>query len=288
MQVVIDDSNNQPGHGHFFGLAGFMSPLDKWESFTLDWSKLLNDEPSIAYYKGSEARRLRGQFNGWTPAQRDRRESAFVDVIARFCEFKLHSYVNHSAFDYFIKQRPLPIRNEATDSPYLYLVVAMIEMVGGIMKKSFADQTCEVVFDLQDGFDQLVKEMWHTIMGYFDSVDSRGYSKYFCGLPKFRNSKNFLPLQAADMLAHYTTKHSDGVEPCEYVIEKIFHIPGYSFGINAEHLKSIGTKLRLKDDLERVMRPHAELFFPGPDAPKLTAAEYVKRLKAKRNKNNRP
>jgi hypothetical protein len=90
LQAVIDDSGNEP-KSIFYVLAGFVSPVSKWLSFSDEWDNALKLSPSTEYLKTSEAMNLSasGQFSrhrGWNESMRDQRMSIFADVIRRHTE----------------------------------------------------------------------------------------------------------------------------------------------------------------------------------------------------------
>jgi hypothetical protein len=75
MQAYVDESGNQPGE-QFFVVAGFVASSTQWLAFTSDWSAVLQQNPSIAYFKYNEALGMKNEFTsrrGWDEKSRNKK-----------------------------------------------------------------------------------------------------------------------------------------------------------------------------------------------------------------------
>jgi hypothetical protein len=54
LQGYFDDSGSHGGEG-LYVLGGFLAPSVSWSRFNSEWQHVLNKDPTIAYFKMSEA-----------------------------------------------------------------------------------------------------------------------------------------------------------------------------------------------------------------------------------------
>jgi hypothetical protein len=59
LQAFVDDSGSDPA-SRMFILAGFAATVPQWEHFSDEWQRVLDTEPSIAYYKNNQVYELKG------------------------------------------------------------------------------------------------------------------------------------------------------------------------------------------------------------------------------------
>jgi hypothetical protein len=75
LKAFVDDSGSG-GDSTWYVLAGYVGTVEGWDSFDDQWRSVLQQEPSINYFKASEAESLRpdGQWAGITKQQRDSKD----------------------------------------------------------------------------------------------------------------------------------------------------------------------------------------------------------------------
>jgi len=204
LQAFIDDSGNRPEHG-FFVLAGFISTADRWASFATKWDELLNEHPKLEEFKWTEASRLRGQFDkryGWTEEKRDKRVRALVRTIKDHALLRVHSGISHEDFARYVKIHPVPRELlPAMESPYAHVAVRVISAAAVLIRAVGLKGACEFYFDRQDGMDKHIKGRWDVVLDAVNRHAKGGFADTIAPDPTFRDSRDFRPLQAADLFA---------------------------------------------------------------------------------------
>jgi len=203
LQVCIDDSTTETNQGPSFVLGGYIGRVQNWEGFADDWQALLAKSPRLEYLKAREANRLEGQFKGWSREQRDSKLLEFVAIIKKYRLRSIRHTVNHSGFHEqlgtILFQTPgrNPRRHPALRNPGYIAVSAITCAVLGELLKS---KTLEKVYFI---FDEAVVSRDELESGYRSMmlrVPKRATDR-IARQPDFRNDKEFLPLQAADLFA---------------------------------------------------------------------------------------
>src|SRR4051794_29919926 len=85
LQAFVDDSASETGDRRLF-LAGYLHNAEAWAMLSDAWERELKKPPSIAYFKMQEAESLdkKGQFAGWSAAERDNKVFALAHIINHF------------------------------------------------------------------------------------------------------------------------------------------------------------------------------------------------------------
>jgi hypothetical protein len=111
----FDDSGSDVG-SQCYVLAGFIASVEDWKAVSTKWAQTLDKEPSLRYFKMSEAMAMDGQFrNGWTVPLRNQRIIELVDIIAELDPPRIECFLKRSHFDTFVKGI---IRGDAFSDPY--------------------------------------------------------------------------------------------------------------------------------------------------------------------------
>ena len=203
LQVFIDDSvSGKHGDRRLF-FAGYLNRSENWETFSDAWREVLSVAPPIDYFKMSEARALQGQFRGLSREDRDKKLSDLTDVIRHFKPISFDFSVSDAAFrDYVKKNAPHGLAD-----PRLAAAFSVINGVIVAMSERGNTLPIDFIFDEMNGVDFDV----HVLFELLKSSLSVGQRKQLYSPPIFRNDTDFLPLQAADMLAwHVRRQHEKG------------------------------------------------------------------------------
>lgn len=194
LKAFIDDSGSG-GDSPWFVLAGFASTVEKWAQFDVPWLGALYSEPRIEFLKTSEAERLHGQFRGFTAEQRDAKLDALICVIEQCVEWPISVRVRPSDYDNVFKGR-IP---EIWDDPYYFLYHALVGSTSLVDRRYGEDRPLEFVMDTHQRHAKLEDKL-NTGIRHQSSL---GAVSSFGGISNvtFRDEKDFLPLQPADLYA---------------------------------------------------------------------------------------
>lgn len=189
LTAFIDDSGSG-GDSTFVVLAGYVGTVQDWELFVTEWQYVLDAEPKIDSFKSSEAESLKGQFAGLSRAQANSKIENLIEVINRNARQSIEVMVRQSDYNQIIKGRIAPIY----DNPYFVLFLGFI-ISAGFLEVHLGDRShIDFVFDNQDQFEK-------PSANYADALREWGRLGEVFGNVHYRDDKNVLPLQAADLLA---------------------------------------------------------------------------------------
>ncbi len=202
-QVCIDDSATESNQGPAFVLAGYVARVRNWEGLAVDWRALLDSRPKLEYLKGQEANSRSGQFKGWTVQQRDKKLLEFVAIIKKYKLRSIRHTVSHAGFREHVggilfkspaaRPRPHPVlRNPG----YVAVSAVTCAVIGDLLRSKTREK-------VQFIFDEGVVSRGELERGYRSLMlrAPRRATDLIAQPPEFRDDKEFLPLQAADLLA---------------------------------------------------------------------------------------
>lgn len=150
----------------------------------------------------SEAAGRWGCFEGFPEHQRNLKVRALIEVIREFKPWALHARVSVEAFNRILKPHaPPPFR-----TPYFSLCYSIIFGVARLHQKMASQERIEFIFDDHPGLAAKVTPIFDFVMNDAPDVDS-----IVAGKPSFKDDKDVLPLQAADMLAWAARRQDEGL-----------------------------------------------------------------------------
>lgn len=248
-QAFIDDSGSE-GLSHMFVLGGFVSEHVRWSAFSNDWQSALDVAPSLDYFKMREAMAFRGQFDrnrGWNEALRRQRLGLFSEIIVEHVQARISTSVQTLLFRQYIQALPSPGgRTSSSDSPYSYLVTRAIIATIHYLYNRDLEYPCDFILDEQTGFTSGL-EMWWDVFRHHLKEERDGTRRYIKNRPIWRDEKDFLPLQAADLYAWLVRRrHQDNrllIMPSKHPFSLLERIP------NIETTISIGELINLRKHL---------------------------------------
>jgi hypothetical protein len=209
LKAFIDDSGSG-GDSTWYVLAGYLGTVDGWNSFDAQWTEVLHAPPRIEYFKASEAESLRpdGQWSGVSKELRDSKIDALIEVIGRCTRRSLCVRLRQRDYDQIIKGH-IP---EMWDNPYYLLFTMIVGVAINIERIDGESEDVDFVFDKDEQHERQFDLMLPPIRR-MDTLDGR-----FVNAVR-RDDKQFLPLQAADLLAWQTRRFN---EPNDEPIRKHF------------------------------------------------------------------
>jgi len=194
LQIVIDESGRGQERDPAFVLAGYIARVRNWEVFADRWQAILAEPPSLKYLKGYEAYRLRDQFKGWTEVDRDKKVAKLISVIHKYAPLSVTLAVNGRAFDAILRPTKGSLRND-----YPLAVAAITTKVLSYRADQRTFEKLDFVFDegmlRAKDFERAFDEMMTSLPKKATNLIGKR--------PHMEDDLEFLPLQAADLLASY-------------------------------------------------------------------------------------
>jgi hypothetical protein len=192
LRAFVDDSDSEPS-GHVFVLAGFVASRERWNAFTEEWNLALKGKPrTLQYFKMSEANSLKWQFADWTNVERDLKLRELAVIIRNHAQFAIRASLRWKEFKEIQEQFP-----DYQQEPYDALFQTIMALaVKGARQLPVPDKV-EFIFDEQGHFGKRARETFELAKAFLppEVLDYVAYE------PLHRSEQEFLPLQAADMLA---------------------------------------------------------------------------------------
>lgn len=215
LQAYVDDSKSIETPQVFI-LGGYIAPSEKWEQFSDEWQRVLDMRPPIHYYKFNEAERLEGEFYAWSEKRRDERVILLRRVIEEFASAEISIRFKIDAHRKAFASWGRHHRN-----PYYFATAHLMGVVGRNLEKlGIEPQPLEFIFDNQVIEKGKVIEGWDWAVKRARPNPADLLSKILVNPPTFRDDKDVLPLQAADMCAGWWRTFSmdklNGREPKIY------------------------------------------------------------------------
>lgn len=205
LQAVFDESGNSPNQDTLV-IGGLLASAEAWIRFTDQWDAALKRAPGAAFVKYTEITRGKGQFaddRGWNDSLRAERLSEFVKIIRDNAVCMMFASMRHADFERHVRSVPTAgYRSLLNDHPYALLAQqAAVPTIALLAKKGLTDK-CDFYFDSLPGPDAVIQDIWPDIQA-MPSTLPEGVLPF---APKiggviFRDGEDFLPLQAADLVA---------------------------------------------------------------------------------------
>lgn len=209
LTAYIDDSYN-PGGGSYV-LAGFVSTNEKWEAFSKDWGNLL---PTYGTLK-PRTERYHFKMNEMAENQeRMARLPAFQRVAEEHSLMAICCCLNTN--DLAAAMDRIQIPSVSVDwgvftNDFVFAFRCLMDMFHNnksITNEVLGDEVpVQFIFDNQMGEEPIVKAFWNA----YHLSRRPEIRRLYAEAPKFEDDEDFLPLQAADMLAWWVRRaYSEG------------------------------------------------------------------------------
>jgi Protein of unknown function (DUF3800) len=274
-QAFIDDSTSDKGDRRLF-LAGYINTADNWTLFSDAWKEELCSDPAIDYLKMTEAQWLRGEFRGWSAEDRDKKLRGLARVIRHFQPVSIHYSVSRNEVNEIIK----PVAPYGFASPYFYCFNGIILPLATQQAKYPIKVPIDFIFDNQEGLGEEVRFIYKCIR----DIQPKTVRDMLSVDPLFRDDKQVLPLQAADMLAWHVRRQYESGEKDKWFVPDYLSVddrPHFGGDIDATHLRAFAEKyskvrgaekLRSRSAWKETMKKMQNLESQGIDTSKIKSA----------------
>jgi hypothetical protein len=202
LRAFVDDSVAQKGDKRLF-YAGYLHRADAWAEFSDIWDRELRREPTIDYFKGSG-----DQFAGWGARAREAKIARLAQIIDAFQPQSFHFSLNRKLFEEIAK----PVSPYGLARPHFQACFMVIAGLTRYAASKGISTPIEFIFDQQDGVDRDVDLFFSHMIKQLPEEARR----LIAHAPWFKSDldKQFMPLQAADMLAwHIRRRHEYPEKP---------------------------------------------------------------------------
>jgi len=254
IQVFIDDSGGK-GHPGYLVLLGLVDAAEKWASFSDEWQRRLQASPPIRYFKFSEARGLSGEFQYWREAAvREKLESLKSLVEMQFpkavcCAVDTHAFEEQFRPLLSMVRRPKP---NVFTQPYLFAAMHLFNAIYD--ECGMSGERIELMFDEHDIFKREAKRQYE----FLRKGATEAFKEVMPLEPWFRDDKDFMPLQAADLSAavfRNSLNNRIGIHPKRHLFCGMlmrFSASRHSYVFSREELISFSS------DIEQMLRKQIE------------------------------
>lgn len=239
LQAFVDDSATDDGEQRLF-LAGYIHTADKWILFSDAWKEALQLNPPIEYFKMSEANSLKGQFWGWSVPDKDAKILALARVIRHFKPVSIHCSISRRDVKALMKGK-VPY---GFADPYGYVFSGIMLPLARQQLKHSNRVPIDFIFDNQEGIGEEAKFWYKQIR----DTQPTAVKKLLSVEPLFRNDRDVLPLQAADMLAWHIRRHAERADPKEWFVPDYMATDGQHIALDYD----LPMIQRLADNMSKV------------------------------------
>lgn len=247
LQAYIDDSGSHK-RSPVYVLAGLISTVENWKAFSDEWKSKLDEYPTLAYFKMTEAVALRGQFQrGWTSDLRDQRVFELCEIIKKHVMVRIDSWLYRKHFDSIVAGID---SDSALSDPYY---ACFYQLVFSILtyRLEHGEVDCDMIFDDQGSLGYHAIQGWDSakiVPADMDRAQQRADLLARTDPPIFRDDKKFLPLQAADLLAWLVNERLSS--PRDHVLfdactKSLREIPTISRHFDEAGLRKLGAALMI-------------------------------------------
>jgi hypothetical protein len=221
-QAFFDESGER-SHSPVLVLGGFLAPYLQWVEFSKQWDLMLGMKPRIEYFEMNEAHAFTGQFVGWSDEERDERVRLAYRIIEDHVSFQATCVVDIEALHRVIPREELLGRQP---NPYYVAFSGLITGITQHQRKHLGiDEKIDFIFDERSEKSKII-DAWEDfkVNASDDTRDLLGWT------PAFRDDKDVLPLQAADLLAWWVrkmaTEEADKIPRVKFPWQPQRQIPG--------------------------------------------------------------
>src|SRR5258708_14379077 len=203
----------------FCGMGGVVSTPELWGYFEEDWRERL-DQDGLSHFHMSEFANYQGEFReGWKSNESRRRDllSDLWNIVERIETLITGSIVPMELYREIMENKLRIQIRDVYFLSYADCLVFISVLVASFRKHAIKpDWIIATVFDDKKGIKGVAHELHESLMSHLDIKDRMPP-------PVFRDMKQFLPLQAADMVAYELYKE------CERQFNKRGDTPRYGF-----------------------------------------------------------
>jgi len=265
----IDDSGGEE-EGRILLLSAAILSYPEWSAFTEAWQAVLDADPKIKHFHMRDARQLDGPFSGFDEIKRDIKIIALTEVIMQFRPHIASCWLSRDAYENIVSGvAPCDLRHA-----YYSCFCSITQTVAEYQSIRGITTPADYIFDNQDDIGNEAL-LWYAAC----KESSPPHVKKLMGsTPVFRDDKEVLPLQAADLIAWHKRRRKEylGLDTEVAATLRVDDLPGCERHITNDCLRDIAS------DISKV--PHVEEFREGMSIYKQLKRQFRKTRKSSQSK----
>jgi hypothetical protein len=192
MQAFIDDSQ---ADGQVLVLAGYLANFERWENFSIEWQQLLDGPPRWQRFKMVEVATIPRDTARWE------RAAAFYRTVETHAQAFVAVAVELEPLARAARDAGIP-PGKLTNA-YLFAHRAICEATLQYQREMGINEPVDFIFDKLGANERIIREGWEV----FAASRPPELADLVGREPRFETDDEFLPLQAADMLAWHAREH---------------------------------------------------------------------------------
>ena len=215
----LDESGTHAGSDTIV-VAGFLSTPRRWELFELAWRQILNKH-GIAFFHMTDFAASREQFEGWDESKRRDCLGGLLEVINHHVIGSVGIVINMSDYHALVS----PEAAKYAGGPYGFAASSCMMLFSRVMEATGVLGKIAYVFESgAEGHGQVAE-------AFNNTLSNPSNREYFHLLSiKFEPKQDFVPLQAADILAyelyqHLPTHLGNSSRPTRYPLRALSQTP---------------------------------------------------------------
>ncbi|MGB8907603.1 MAG: hypothetical protein WCC84_02515 [Candidatus Cybelea sp.] len=181
-------------------MAGYVASVESWADFSDRWAEALAEPPAISYLHTTDAMALKKDFKGWTEEERDAKLVRLIDVINDTdIIYGTAAVINNRDFQRVAMGHPDP---RISDPSWFLFAQALRGLL--ITHRDLGPKDgVEFIFETMSELGHHVSDIFN---GLLFTAPSSVQSLGITNPPTFKG-KEFLPLQAADLVVNRVRRH---------------------------------------------------------------------------------
>jgi hypothetical protein len=235
LQFCIDDSKNGPD----FVLAGYVATVENWEHFSDDWQERLAHS-GLTYLKGNTLTRILRQLE---PDERELRLAEFGQLIRKYVSYGLEFSVSYLDYKWFTKRAKKMGRVVARrfNNPHIIGFGLLLDTVAIIENARGTLERIECIFDRDIDNHKFLEREYRLTYSFFPKHIKQMMSPD----PLFRDDREFMPLQAADLRAWYSHRCLATKPPEGRLWQELEHIEHFPMRSERDKLEMMLRSLKV-------------------------------------------
>jgi hypothetical protein len=250
LKCFVDDSGSHPRPDGKYVLAGYIMQEPRWEDFAEKWQAKLDQDPKIDYFHMADAHSGDGPFRDIRLEFREFKVAALANVIRDVFPPALAFFMSWESYNRIIRGKVDP----RLDNPYAVLFFKIMAGVSEIQKRydaagGFGFHPVDFIFDNQGVAGLQCLDWYYALRDRVPEPDRT----IIANDPQFKDDRQLLPLQAADMLAWHIRRHWDYPnEDRRNVMEKLNPDGIWEYNVPDSDLEKIAYAFNNQIDLSKL------------------------------------